>query len=220
MTVRVLIADDHEIVREGLVALISENEQYQIVAEASDGLEALQMIKKYVPDVVVLDVSMPKMNGIEAARQIKRNFPDIKIVVLSMYDNRNYIFHLLNLEVDAYLLKNKVTVELMAAIEAAIDGNLFLSPKISKQVVREWLRCLSVSMPIGGADELSSRERQVLQLLAEGRTSKEIALFLKLSENTIVTHRQNIMKKLDLRSIAELTKYAIRHGITSLYLEK
>ena len=216
MAIRVLLVDDHEIVRFGLHTLLHKQTGLEVVGQAKDGLEAVELAERLIPDIIVLDVSMPKMNGIEAARQIRKALPECRILVLSMYDRKHYVMDMLAVGISGYILKVNVVQQLIPAIKAVLEGDIYLCPKIAKLITTQCLLGgddITVHMP---ASELTGRERQVLQLLAEGKSSKQIAHILKIGENTIVTHRQNIMKKLDRHSIASLTKYAIQQGITSL----
>ena len=217
MTSRVLVVDDHEIVRFAVISLLKEQPGLEVVGQAKDGLEAVELTKSLFPDIVLMDLSMPKMNGVEAARQIRKACPDARIIVLSKYDRKPFVLELLQIGISGYLLKDKAVPLLISAIQAALEGEVYLCPRIAKLVVEA---CLSggISSHLDTcANELTDRERQVLQLLAEGKSSKQIAMALQVGESTVVTHRQNLMKKLNLHSVAELTKYAILQGITSLY---
>ena len=216
MSTRVLLVDDHEIVRYGLHTLLHKQTGLEVIGQAKDGLEAVELAQRLVPDIIVLDVSMPKMNGIEAARQIRKALPECRILVLSMYDRKHYVLDMLSVGISGYILKVNAVQQLLPAIKVALDGDIYLCPKIAKLVTTQCLCGKEGKAHDIPASELTGRERQVLQLLAEGKSSKQIAHVLNVGENTIVTHRQNIMKKLDLHSIAALTKYAIQQGITSL----
>ncbi len=217
MSTRVLLVDDHEIVRYGLHTLLDKQAGLEVIGQAKDGLEAVELAQRLMPDIIVLDVSMPKMNGIEAARQIRKALPECRILVLSMYDRKHYVLDMLSVGISGYILKINAVQQLMPAIKVAIDGDIYLCPKIAKLITTQCLAEKDREDSSMRACELTGRERQVLQLLAEGKSSKQIGLLLDVGENTVVTHRQNIMKKLDLHSVAALTKYAIQEGITSLY---
>lgn len=215
MATRVLLVDDHEIVRFGLSSLLEKHCEYDIVGQAEDGLEAVQLAQTLAPDVIVMDVNMPNMNGIEATRTIKKQSPDTRIIVLSMHKRTQYVLDMLEAGANAYVLKTKAIQQLIPAIEAVCAGDVYLSPKVAT-VVAQALVSKDQGREPNNASELTARERQVLQLLAEGKSSKQIGTVLKVSEATIVKHRQNIMEKLNLHSVAELTKYAIQQGITSI----
>ncbi len=213
---RILLVDDHEIVRFGLVSLLEKKPGLEVVGQAGDGIKALELAHQCQPDIIVMDISMPKMNGVEAARQIKRELPDIKIIVMSMYNRKQFVLDMLSIGISGYILKSRAVEDILPAIEAARGGDVYLSPKTAKLLVQECVCQFEYPFEPGVLTELSARERQVLQLLAEGSSSKQIATTLNVSENTVVTHRQNIMNKLNLRSVAQLTKYAVREGITDL----
>jgi DNA-binding NarL/FixJ family response regulator len=214
--VRILLADDHKLFRQGLRALIDKNHELNVVGEARNGREAIQMAAKSSPRVVVMDISMPDMNGIEATRRIAERNPSIKIIALSMHSNRRLVLEILKAGARGYLLKDCAFEELMTAIRTIMDGKIYLSPEISDTMIKDYIRNSTQKKDGSVFSILSSREQEVLQLLAEGRTAKQIAYKLDLSVKTIETHRQKIMNKLGIHSIAEMTKYAIREGLTSL----
>jgi DNA-binding NarL/FixJ family response regulator len=207
MPIRVLLADDHVIVRQGLRAIL-DKEGFQVVGEASNGHEAVQMIEKLQPDMAVLDISMPLLNGIDATREIHRTNARTKVILLTMYTDDHYVLESLRAGISAYVLKTKAASELVQAIQEVSKGGTYLSPDISHKVVQAYL---SKSEP--AADPLTTRERQVLQLVAEGKTTKEIAVVLGISTKTAESHRTNIMEKLDIHETAGLVRYAIRHGL-------
>ncbi len=215
MAIHVLLVDDHEVVRFGLCSLLEKHDRFEVVGQAEDGLKALQLAEELTPDIIVMDVNMPHMNGIEATREIKKKLRETKIVVLSMHNRRQYIVDMLKAGASAYVLKTRAISEVIPAMESVLEGGVYLSPKVASVVAKE---CISRVQPdeAQGLAELTARERQVLQLLAEGKSSKQIGAVLDASEATIVKHRQNLMAKLDIRSVAELTKYAIQQGITSV----
>ena len=215
MTVKIFLADDHRILREGLRSLISEIPGMEVIGEAGNGREAVRLATELRPDLVVMDVNMPDLNGIETTRQLLKDLPAVKVIALSMYSDRRFVTGMLRAGASGYMLKASAFDELATAFETVIAGEIYLSPKVAGMVVEDYLGYLAEgkSEP---TELLTAREREIMQLLAEGRSSKEIASILHVSEKTIYTHRQNIMEKLDIHSIAELTKYAIREGITSL----
>lgn len=215
MAVRIVIADDHSILREGLKALIAKETGLEIVAEADTGMNALKRVREFSPDVVIMDVAMPELNGIEATRQMVTDFPEIKVIALSMHSDRRFVIEMLRAGAHGFVLKHAAFEELIQAIHSVVVGNSFLSSSIVDVVVRDYVKKL------GGTDspaynQLTIRERQVLQMLAEGRSTKEIAFSLNVSVKTIETHRSNIRDKLGIDSLAELTKFAIREGLTTL----
>ena len=217
--IRVVVADDHTIVRKGLCALMSGARRIDVIGEAENGREAMKMVENLKPDVLLMDISMPGLNGIEATRQLKKRFPKLKVVILTMHDNEEYIFETLRAGASGYLVKRSAPDELISAIHAVYQGDSFLSPSISKRVIEEFVR-------VGGRpdrdddafEKLTDREREVLQLIAEGRVNREIAELLHISIKTVESHRAHIMEKLGIRNIAELTQYAIRKGLISLDL--
>jgi two-component system, NarL family, response regulator NreC len=215
MSTRVLIADDHKIFREGLRALLEKQRGIEVVAEAKDGLEAVRFAQKLIPDVVIMDVAMPEKNGIEATRETLEVLPRTKVIALSMHSDRRFVLQMLKAGAVGYLLKDSAFEELAAAIQAVSSGQTYLSPKITDVVIKEYLHSQARS-EVSVFTILTHREREVLQLLAEGKSTKEIAATLHVSVKTIETHRQQVMDKLDIHSVAELTKYAIREGLTTL----
>ena len=215
MGVRILIADDHKIVREGLRALIEKHENMEVVAEAETGLDAVRLTQRLQPDIVIMDIGMPQMNGIEATREITSGNEKIKVVALSMHSDKRFVLQMLKAGASGYLLKDSAFEELTTAINTVMSNQSFLSPKITDVVLKEYLQTVSRG-DASVFSVLTHREREVLQMLAEGRSTKEIAASLNVSVKTIETHRQQIMDKLKIRSVAELTKYAIREGLTSL----
>jgi len=215
MSTRILLADDHKIMREGLRSLLAEAFDMEVVAEAEDGRSAVELAKKLSPDVVVMDISMPDLNGVEATRQILKYAPRAKVIALSMHSDRQFVARMLEAGASGYVLKDAAFEELATAIRTVVAGRVHLGPRIAGLVVEDYVQRLPETEP-KVSSPLTAREREVLQLLAEGKGTKEAARLLKVSAKTVETHRRNIMEKLNLHSIAELTKYAIREGLTSL----
>ncbi len=215
MGTRILLADDHEIMRQGLRSLIEKEADLEVVAEAEDGRTAVTLARKLAPDVVVMDIGMKDLNGIEATRQILAESPRIKIIALSVHRDRRFVEEMLKAGASGYLLKEGAWADLTRAIEVVSSGQVYLSPPIADLVVSDFVR-QSPQPDSSPFEVLSPREREVLQLLAEGRSTKEVAAYLHVSVKTVETHRLHIMRKLDMHSMAELTKYAIREGLTPL----
>jgi len=215
MKTKIILADDHKIIREGLRSLLEKQLDMEVIAEAHDGLTTVHLVQKLLPDIVIMDIGMPDMNGIEATRQIMTETKGVKVIALSMHSDRRFVLQMLKVGASGYLLKDSAFEELISAIHTVMANQPYLSPKITDVVVKEYLHGFpkkeSTVFTI-----LTAREREVLQLLAEGKTTKQIASALYISVKTIETHRQQIMEKLNMHSIAELTKYAIREGLTSL----
>jgi two-component system response regulator NreC len=214
-TIRVLLADDHKIIRDGLKTLIEKEAGMEVIAEAENGRKTVRLAQKLHPNVVIMDVTMPDMNGIDATRKIMEETPGVRIIGLSMHSHRRYVLGMLEAGACGYLLKDCAFEELAAAIRNVAGGNTYLSPRIAEVVVQGYLvnkapRSFQTSRFV-----ITPREREVLQFLAEGRTVKEIASHLNMGIKTVETHRRNMMIKLNMRSIAELTKYAIREGLVS-----
>ena len=212
LTLKVLLADDHAILRDGLRAIL-EAEGFVVTGEAVTGREAIALALSTRPDVVVMDVSMPELNGIDAARHIVAELPATKVVGLSMHSDRRYVMAMFSAGASGYLLKDSASEELIAAIRAVARGQKYVSPAIAALVLGA---NVDASSPRAASKPLTTREREVLQLIAEGSSSKEVAARLDISVPTVETHRRKIMAKLELRSIAELTKFAIREGLTSV----
>ncbi len=215
MSIRVLLADDHKIFRDGLRTLIEKEAGMEVVAEAENGRKTVKLAEKLSPNVIIMDVSMPDLNGIEATRKIIAGTSNVKVIALSMHSDRRFVLGMLEAGASAYLLKDCAFAELVSAIRQVAAGNTYLSPKIADVVVKGYLNKVSDSS-LTTRTILTSREREILQLLAEGLSAKEIAAHLNLSIKTIETHRRNIMEKLEIHTIAELTKYAIREGLVAL----
>ncbi len=215
MTIRVLLADDHNIVREGLRSLLEKDPEIEVVAMADNGRTAVQLARDLRPDVAVLDIAMPEMNGIEATRRIFRDDPQIKVLALSMHSARRFVTEALSAGAKGYLLKDCAAEELVRAIRTVAGNETYLSPKVAGLIVKDYLKH-SPEATLSDNSSLTNREREILQLIAEGASTKEIAFKIGVSIKTVETHRQQIMKKLNLHSVAELTRYAIREGLTPL----
>ena len=216
MGIRVLIADDHKIMLAGLRSLLEKQTDFDVVGEAENGRKAVQMAQEKKPDVVVMDVSMPDLNGIEATKQIIESLPETRVIALSMHSDKRFVMGMLRAGASGYLLKDCASQELANAILQVAGGKKYLSPEITGVVIDDFLLGASSEEVATAASQLSAREREVLQLIAEGWSTKQIASHLYVSIKTIETHRRQIMKKLDLHTIADLTKYAIREGLTSI----
>jgi DNA-binding NarL/FixJ family response regulator len=215
MNLKVLLADDHKIVRDGFRTLLAKNPKLTVVGEAENGRATVHLAKKLAPDIIIMDVAMPDLNGMEATRQIVADSPGLKVIAVSMHSDRRFVAEMLKAGASAYLSKDYAFDELENAIRTVVANKIYLSPDISGIVVDSYVR--HTPKPESSAFSLlSDREREVLQLLAEGKTAKEIADQLHVSIKTVETHRTNIMTKLNIHRVAELTKYAIREGLTPL----
>jgi len=213
--VRILLADDHTVMRAGLRLLLERHEDFEVVGEAADGRQAVDIATELKPTVVVMDIAMPQLNGVEAARQILNRYPDTAIVMLSMHSDESYVLRSLKAGARAYLLKDSAEADLVSAIQAIIEGKSFFSPGVRALLKEDYIHRLAKF----GADDtyelLTAREREVLQLVAEGRSNKEVAALLNLSLYTVETHRTHILQKLNLHSVPDLILYAVRKGIIS-----
>jgi len=214
MNIRVLIADDHQIVREGLCSMLEKEPGIKVVGEAEDGRKTLRLARELTPDVIIMDVAMPDLNGIEATRQILAEFPTIKVIALSMHDDRRFVLNMIKAGAKGYLLKDSAFKDLAKAIRVVVANRTYLSNEIADVVVKDYL-ATSTSEESSAFCLLSPREREVLQLIAEGKTTNQIAEHLHISVKTVETHRAQLMTKLKVKGVAELTKYAIREGLTT-----
>jgi DNA-binding NarL/FixJ family response regulator len=215
MALKILLADDHKIFRQGLRGLIAEEKDMTIAGEAEDGRDALAQVARLRPDVVIMDVGMPALNGIEATRQITRDFPATRVIALSMHVDEKFVAEMLRAGAAGYLCKKCDADELLGAIRAAADGKTYLSPSISGNLVERYVRNVKPT-PDTAFAQLTDREREILQLLVEEKSIKEIAGELHLSVKTVHAHREHLMRKLNVQTVAGLTKYAVREGITAL----
>ena len=213
--IRILLADDHVVMRRGLRLLLENQPGFSVVAEASDGRQAVEQAESVKPDVVVLDIAMPNLSGIEAAERIASASPETRIVILSMHSDEGYVLRALKAGVKAYLLKDSAEGDLVEAIKAVYQGKAFFSPDISRMMVEDYMREIRNRRVEDSYELLTSREREILQLLAEGKSNKDIAAALNLSLYTVETHRRNLQDKLNLHSFPELVLYAVRKGIIS-----
>ncbi len=209
-SIRILIADDHTIVRAGIRSLVEKLPQLTVVGEASDGREILALVSKSKPDIVLMDVAMPNLNGIEATSRIIKETPTTRVIMLSMHANEEYVVQALRAGAAGYLLKSAATAELELAIQAVARGETYLSPTISKRLITDYLARDAGKGPM---DELTARQREILQLIAEGKSTKEIAALLNVSVKTVESHRAQLMERLDIHDVAGLVRYAIRMGL-------
>ncbi len=214
MGIKVLIADDHQLFREGLVNLISSAPDIEVIGEAKDGKEAVEKTKSLQPGVVLLDIGMPRMNGIEATRIIKKQIPQVKVIAVSMHSDRQFVKGILEAGADGYLLKNCTYRQLIDAIESVVDGKKYLSEDITEMVIQGYLD--PADEAAANQPELSERELEILKLYAEGKSTREISEKLFISVKTVGTHKQHIFEKLDLKSNADMVKYAIKEGLIQL----
>jgi DNA-binding NarL/FixJ family response regulator len=215
MNIRVLLVDDHAIIREGLRSLLEKQPEMEVVADTDDGRKAFDLVRELLPDIIIMDITMPGLNGIEATRRIIDEFPAVKVIALSIHSKRRYVADMLSAGAAGYILKECLFDELVQAIKAVAAGGRYLSPRIADVVVSDYVKRLSATADLP-FEALKTREREVLQLVAEGKSTKQIALYLHLSSKTIEANRRQIMEKLNIHSVAELTKYAVREGLTTL----
>ena len=211
--IRVLIAEDHTVVREGIRMILDAQADVEVVGEARDGEEAVRLAKQLHPDVVVMDISMPRKNGVEATQEIKRILPDTQVLILTMHEEESYVFQLLRLGAAGYVLKRAAVTDLVEAVRAAARGEAFLYPAVARSVVQDYLDRMRTGEGTGRYDGLTDREREILVLIAEGMTNSQIADRLFISVKTVQTHRAHIMEKLDLHDRSLLVRYAVRKGL-------
>lgn len=211
---RILLADDHALVRAGIRSLLQEMAGIEVVAEAGDGLEAVRLTALHQPDLVLMDVAMKNANGLEATLEIRRQFPAVKVLILSMYTNEEYVVQALRAGASGYMVKDSAPLELELAINAIKAGDTYLSPPVSRQVVESYMQ--RVGGEVTPAEPLTPRQREVLQFIAEGKSTKEVAYQLKLSIKTVETHRAQIMQRLNVHDIPGLVRYAIKAGLVNL----
>ena len=212
MDIKVLLVDDHAILREGLRMVLDAQPGITVIGEADDGRQAVDMAEDQHPDVVVMDIAMPNLNGLEATRQIKRRFPSVQVVILTMHENRQYLNQIVKVGATACVLKRSAGTELVTAVKAAARGESYFSPSIASMILEDYRLRLTQDTP-DDAELLTEREREVLQLVAEGRTNQEIADLLTLSIKTVQTHRSHVMEKLDAHDRTDLVRYAMRKGM-------
>lgn len=215
MTIKIILADDHNVLREGLKSLLNQQQDFEVIGEADNGRDAVRLTKKLEPDIVVLDIGMPNMNGIQATQHIVAEVPDTKVLALSMHSDHQFVVKMLQAGASGYMLKDCAYEELISAVRDITAGKFYLSKDVTGVVINNYINMIqavdAVSHPT-----LTSRERETLQLIAEGKSTAETANLLNVSPKTIETHRKNMMDKLDIHNIADLTKYAVREGITSI----
>lgn len=215
MSIKILIADDHKLMREGLRSLLDSQPDMKVIAEAGNGLDAIDATQLHKPDIVIMDINMPGLNGIDATKQLLKFNPDVKVLGLSVHCDQQFVIEMLNSGASGYLLKDCALDELALAIRTIVGGSSYLSPAVTGTVLNKYLD-KSDRGKVGMLHSLTSREREVLQMIAEGKKTKEIADLLNISIKTVETHRSRMMNKLDIHSIADLTKFALREGLTSL----
>lgn len=214
--IRILLAEDHTIVRQGIAALLKTQSDMEVVGEAANGLEAIDLAGTLNPDLILMDIGMRHLNGLEATREIKKLFPSIKILVLTMHDNEEWIFQILRAGASGYLIKDSAMTDLASALRAIHQGDSYLSPSISKKVIHEYIRKAELGEKKNMEDLLSLREKEILQLIAEGNSVPQISALLCISKKTVEAHKTHIMEKLNIHDKVGLIKYAIRTGITTV----
>jgi len=219
-TVRILIADDHALIRGGLRTLLSHESRFDVVAEAADGREAVEAAERELPHVAILDIGMPNLNGLEAARRISAAVDNIQLIMLTVYADEIYLLNALRAGARGYVLKSSAESEIVDAVRAVSQGKAFFSPKVSRILADDYMRFLEKEHVEDSYDLLTGRERQILQLLAEGQSNKDVANILNLSPTTVICHRQHIFQKLNLHNLSDLILYAVRRGVISAPRER
>jgi DNA-binding NarL/FixJ family response regulator len=214
--IRVLLADDHKLVRAGIRSLLERLPELEVVAEASDGREAIELVEKLEPQIVLMDLAMPEVNGLEATQHLTRTFPKVRVIILSIYSDEEHVYQSLRAGAAGYLMKGAATEELELAIRSVARGETYLSPPVSKPVIMEYIRRTNVGL--SSREGLSARQTQVLKLIAEGKTTKQVALELAISVKTVETHRSALMKRIGVRDVAALVRYAVKVGLVDLHL--
>ncbi|MDI6803730.1 MAG: response regulator transcription factor [Bacteroidota bacterium] len=214
--IKILVSDDHNLVRQGIVALLNVESDMDVIGEASDGIEAVRLAKKLDPDIVIMDLSMPNLNGLEATHQIKRDVPNVKVLILTQHENEEYVMQIIKAGASGYILKTSVSDDLIKAIKEIQKGEKFFSPSISRMILDDYIKRTQGLHTGNKAPELTHREKEVLQLIAEGSTNQEVAGKLFISVRTVEFHRANIMHKLQLTDLASLIKYTIQKGIVQI----
>lgn len=213
--IRILLADDHEVVRQGLASFLGQRKDWEVCAEAANGREAVRLTVKHRPDVAIIDISMPELNGLETTRQIKHEAPETEVLIFSMYENEQFVHDLLAAGARGYVLKSDLASQLFVAVETVARHKPFFTSDVAEKVLKGFLKLTDSSLQEGGSAILSAREREIVQLLAESKTNKEISVLLGISVKTVQTHRATIMRKLSINSIVDLVHYAIRNHLVS-----
>ena len=214
--ISIILADDHDILRNGLRIILNQERDFRIVGEVGDGMECMRMVEELSPDIVLMDISMPSINSLEATRRIKKICPKVKIIILGVDDTKEYVYQVLRARASGYLLKKSAQRDLVTAIRTVNRGRYFLSPPISKMAIIEYISGADLFNGDDSLDRLTKREREVLGLIAEGRSNNEISERLRISVKTVEAHRSHIMKKLDIHNTANLTRFAIKQGIVGI----
>jgi len=213
-TIRILIADDHSLVRDGIRAILQSVPEFEVVDEAWDGLDAIEKIQAKSPDIVLMDIGMARLNGLDAARRLRKESPNTRVVILSMHSNEEYVLQALRAGVAGYLLKDAKKQELIFALRTIFEGNTYLSPQVSRHVIENYVS--RIDQETSPLEQITPRQREILKLIAEGRTNKEIAQVLNISVKTVDTHRTQLMERLDIHDIAGLVRFAIKMGLVNL----